>query len=61
MTLIQQLKNDWKHHGRDFTKPGFKAAAFHRFGNWRMGVKPRILRIPFTILYKFLFIRARNK
>jgi serine acetyltransferase len=61
VTLIQQLKNDWRHHGRDFTKPGFKAVAFHRFGNWRMGIKSKILRIPFSILYKFLFIRARNK
>jgi serine acetyltransferase len=61
MSLIQQIKNDWVSHGKDWTKPGFKALAFHRFGNWRMGIKPKLLRIPFSILYRFLYRRARNK
>ena len=26
----------------------------HRFGNWRMDVRPRILRLPLTILYRIL-------
>jgi serine O-acetyltransferase len=61
MPLIQQLKNDWTHNGRDFTQPGFKALAFYRFGNWRMLIKPRLFSIPFSLFYNFLFIRARNK
>jgi serine acetyltransferase len=61
MNLIKQIKNDWVSHGKYWTKPGFKALAYHRFGNWRMRIKPKILRIPFSILYRFLYRRARNK
>ena len=32
---------------RDLFAQGFWAIALHRFGNWRMDVKPRILRLPF--------------
>ncbi|OUR61407.1 serine acetyltransferase [Colwellia sp. 39_35_sub15_T18] len=60
MTLIKQIKDDWINHGKDWTKPGFKALAYHRFGNRRMTVKPKILRAPLSIIYRFLYRRARN-
>jgi serine acetyltransferase len=60
MTLFKQIKDDWVNHGKDWTKPGFRALAYHRFGNWRMDVKPKILRAPLSILYRFLYRRARN-
>jgi serine acetyltransferase len=60
MTLLKQIKEDWVNHGKDWTKPGFRALAYHRFGNWRMDVKPKILRAPLSILYRFLYRRARN-
>ena len=34
---------------------GFWVLALHRFGNWRMGINKQYLRLPFSILYKFLF------
>jgi serine O-acetyltransferase len=61
MSLIQQIKSDWVSHDKDWTRPGFRALTYHRFGNWRMGIKPKLLRIPFSILYRFLYRRARNK
>ena len=60
MLLIKQIKEDWVNHGKDWTKPGFRALAFHRFGNWRLGIKSKLLRMPFSILYRFLYRRARN-
>jgi serine O-acetyltransferase len=60
MTLLKQIIDDWVNHGKDWTKPGFRALAYHRFGNWRMAVKPKILRAPLSILYRFLYRRARN-
>jgi len=36
----QQLKEDWIAHGRDWTKPGFRAVAIQRFGVWRMTLEP---------------------
>ncbi|MFQ3629788.1 MAG: serine acetyltransferase, partial [Cyanobacteriota bacterium] len=47
-------------HGRDWTKPGFRAVAVHRFGVWRMGVQPKLLRAPFSILYRAMLRHVRN-
>ena len=58
--LWQQIKEDWIAHGRDWTKPGFRAVAVHRFGVWRMNIKPLILRAPLSILYRALFRKVRN-
>lgn len=58
--LWQQIKEDWIAHGQDWTKPGFRAVAVHRFGVWRMKLKPLLLRAPFSILYRALFRKIRN-
>lgn len=59
-TLWQLLVEDWQAHGKDWTRPGFRAVAVHRFGVWRMGIQPRLLRAPFSVLYKMLFRKVRN-
>ena len=58
--LLRQITEDWRAHGRDWTKPGFRAVAIHRFGNWRMRIKPKLLRAPFSMLYRILYRRART-
>lgn len=58
--LFAQIVEDWKTNGRDWTKPGFQALAVHRFGNWRMRVKPKLLRAPFSVAYRALFRGVRN-
>lgn len=60
MNLFQQIKQDWIAHGRSFSKPGFIAVACLRFGQWRMTIKSKLLRMPFSLLYKLWFIRCRN-
>ncbi len=60
LSLWQQICEDWNAHGRDWTKPGFRAVAVHRFGVWRMKVQPKILRAPLSILYRMLFRKIRN-
>ena len=60
LSLWQQIQEDWIAHGKDWTKPGFRAVAVHRFGVWRMKIQPRLLRIPFSILYKALYRKIRN-
>jgi serine O-acetyltransferase len=59
-SLLQQIKQDWIAHQRDWTRPGFRAIATHRFGVWRMTVNPKILRAPFSILYRAMYRRCRN-
>ena len=58
--LFSQIADDWRANGRDWTRPGFRALATHRFGVWRMGVRPRLLRAPFSLIYRCLFRRCRN-
>lgn len=58
--LWTQIREDWIAHGRDWTKPGFRAVAVQRFGVWRMQVQPKILRAPFSILYRSLYRHVRN-
>ena len=61
LTLRQILREDYIAHGRDWTRPGFRAVAVHRFGAWRMTVRTRLLRAPLSLLYRFLFRRVRNR
>jgi serine O-acetyltransferase len=58
--LLEQIVEDWNAHGRDWTRPGFQALAVHRFGNWRMRIGPRPLRIPFSALYRALYLGVSN-
>lgn len=58
--LWEQIKEDWIAHDRDWTKPGFRAVAVHRFGVWRMTVEPKLLRAPLSILYRALYRKIRN-
>ncbi|WP_010217954.1 serine O-acetyltransferase [Sphingomonas sp. PAMC 26621] len=60
LPLWTQIREDWVAHGRDWTRPGFRAVAVHRFGVWRMAVRPKPLRIPFSLMYRLLFRRCRN-
>ena len=60
LTLWQQIKEDWECHGRDWTKPGFRAVAVQRFGVWRMTVRVKLLRAPLTLLYQSLYRKVRN-
>jgi serine O-acetyltransferase len=58
--LWEQIREDWLAHGRDWTKPGFRAVAIYRFGVWRMNIEPKFLRAPLSILYRCLYRRVRN-
>lgn len=52
--MFENVREDWQTHGRDFSSPGFWVMVVYRFGNWRYKIKPRLLRMPFSFLYKFL-------
>ncbi|MBV5327322.1 MAG: hypothetical protein JZU65_06745, partial [Chlorobium sp.] len=59
-SLISFIFEDWQAHGKDWTRPGFRAVVVYRFGVWRMNIKPLLLRAPCSILYRFLFRFVRN-
>jgi serine O-acetyltransferase len=59
-SLLAVLREDWQAHGCDWTKPGFRALAVHRFGNWRMHIESRWLRAPLSLVYRCLYNFVRN-
>lgn len=58
--MLSEIKNDWRCHDRDWTRPGFRALAVYRFGVWRMTIQSKWIRAPFSILYRMLFRYVRN-
>lgn len=60
MNLLTQIKQDFIAHDRNWTSSGFHTLAVHRFGKWRMKIKPKILRAPFSIAYKTLNLFCKN-
>lgn len=60
INLFKQIREDWLSHGKDWSRPGFRALAIHRFGNWKARIKPKMLRVPFSLIYRTLYRFARN-
>jgi serine O-acetyltransferase len=60
IALVAQIQEDLRAHGGDWTKPGFRAVAVHRFGVWRMTIEPKLARAPFSILYRSMYRYVRN-
>lgn len=58
--LLALVREDWIAHGRDWTRPGFRAVAVHRFGNWRLKLRPKLVRAPFSMLYRMMYRHVRN-
>jgi serine O-acetyltransferase len=52
--LLALLREDLRTHDGNPFEPGFWAVAVHRFGNWRMGLRPKIVRAPASLLYRIL-------
>ncbi len=55
MSLWALLREDYETHERHLFSQGFWAIAVHRLGNWRMGIGSKLLRLPFSLIYKFLY------
>jgi serine O-acetyltransferase len=58
--LIAQISEDYRSHRSDRTLPGFRAVAVHRFGVWVRGLRFRLFRGPFSIVYRVLYRYIRN-
>lgn len=58
--MVSLIREDWQAHGRDWTRPGFRAVASVRFGQWRMTINNKWLRAPISVVYRFWYRRCRN-
>jgi serine O-acetyltransferase len=60
LSFLQLVREDFATNGRDWSAPGFRALLVHRFGNWKMGVEPRLLRAPLSVLHRSMARYVRN-
>jgi serine O-acetyltransferase len=49
------ISEDFRTNDSDLFSQGFWALFWHRFGNWRMSVHPRPIRMPLSLFYKSMF------
>ncbi len=52
--MFNNIREDWRSHGRRLSCQGFWAMAVYRFGHWLDTIRWRLLRLPFTSLYMLL-------
>lgn len=50
------VAEDYRTYDRSLTEPGFWAVLQHRIGNKRMDLRPRLLRAPFSLLYRAMYL-----
>ena len=53
--MFDNIRQDLRAHGGDWGAQGFWALVVYRFGRWRYGVRPSILRKVFSFFYKIAF------
>lgn len=53
--MFDDIRADLRAHGGDWGAQGFWALLVYRFGRWRYGVRPALLRKPLSLLYKLLY------
>lgn len=59
--MFDNLKKDWQAHGKKWFSWGFRAMMVYRFGRWRYTIGFKPFRLPFSLLYKWLFFRMQSK
>jgi serine O-acetyltransferase len=53
--MFKNCREDFLSHGRSWGSQGFWVMVVYRFGRWRYGVKPPVLRKAFSLLYHVQF------
>ena len=53
--MFENIRADLRAHDNNWGAQGFWALVVYRFGRWRYGVRPAILRKLFSLIYKILF------
>jgi serine O-acetyltransferase len=49
------VAEDWRTEGRQIMNQGLWALFWHRFANWRLTIRSRVLRAPFTLVYRVMY------
>ena len=54
-SMFENIRQDLAAHRGDWGAQGFWAMTVYRFGRWRYGVRPALLRKPLSWIYRLLF------
>jgi serine O-acetyltransferase len=49
------VREDLRTHDGNIFEQGFWAVSVHRFGNWRMGIRWKLLRAPLSLMYRCMY------
>lgn len=53
--MFDNIRKDFRTYNGDIGAQGFWVMVVYRFGRWRYGVRPALLRKLFSLIYKILF------
>jgi serine O-acetyltransferase len=53
--MFENIRQDLRAYGGNFGAQGFWAMAVYRFGRWRYGVRPVLLRKAMSLVYRVLY------
>ena len=53
--MFDNIRHDLAAHRGDWAAQGFWALLVYRFGRWRYGVRPAVLRKPLSLVYRVLY------
>ena len=53
--MFREILSDLKTYNGDWSQQGFWALVIYRFGRWRYKIRPKIIRMPFSLIYKVLY------
>ena len=53
--MFENIRSDLRAHSGNWGAQGFWALVVYRFGRWRYGIEPPLLRKPFSLLYRIAF------
>jgi serine O-acetyltransferase len=57
--MFDYLREDWQTYERNLFRQGLWVMAVYRFGRWRYRIRWRLIRFPFSFLYKILWLLAQ--
>jgi serine O-acetyltransferase len=53
--VFDDIRQDFRAHGRKLGSQGFWVMLVYRFGRWRYSIPTRLLRMPFSLAYRIMF------
>lgn len=54
-SMFENIRQDLEAHGRKWGAQGFWVMVVYRFGRWRYGVRPKLVRRFFSLIYRVLY------